>query len=70
MRMLVSYAMEAAEEDYWRSYMAAMAYSAARPHYKEFPFDPYKPIRSMTHAETDTRTAEGIKDEILQMLRS
>lgn len=53
----------------WQTYMAEIAWVAARPQYKDFPFPSYLDIANPKCAVQDTRNAEQIRDDLVQKLR-
>ena len=52
----------------WQSYVAEMAWAAAKAQYKEFPFPSYMEMTQMRHETQDRRTAEEIRDDLIARL--
>jgi hypothetical protein len=70
MSALVALAERDAQKELWRTYVAEMAWSAARVlHGKNFPFPPFSQLCRRDGKATDARTAEEIRKDMIAQLR-
>lgn len=70
MSALVALAERDAQTELWRTYVAEMAWSAARVlHGKNFPFPPFSQLCRRDGKATDVRTAEEIRTDMIAQLK-
>ena len=58
-----------AQETSWKTYVADLLWVIARKDYENFPIQPYSEMMAATHKTNDTRSAEEIREHILERIR-